>query len=67
MTRTNHSEAQRAAMKHNSLIGLAACIQKHARTISEGMTVSDAAFILANDIVVASYRLEQALRAERKS
>lgn len=67
MTKTNHSPAQRAAMKHNSLIGLAVAIQKNAATIRDAETSSKSANLIAGDVLYHAKHLEQALRAGRKS
>lgn len=67
MGKTNHSPAQLAAMKHNSLIGLAVAIQKNARTIESSPTATPTAKLAAGIIWDQAYHLEQALRAGRKS
>lgn len=66
MGNTRLSNLQRAAMKHNQLIGLAVAIRKNAVTISDSATVTPLARGLANGIVTVAQQLEQALRAERK-
>lgn len=60
------SPKQRAAMTHNSLIGLAVAIQRNAETITDASTPSFEAHLLASGIAQTAKLLEQALRAERK-
>lgn len=67
MTRTNWTPAQIAIRRHNSMVGLAVCIQKNAQTISATDTATAKAKILADTIWGAAKELEQALRAGRKS
>jgi hypothetical protein len=66
MGKTNLSPLQRAAMKHNSLIGLAVAIRKNAFSIYEAPTATSQAKLLADGIYITAYQLEAALRAERK-
>lgn len=67
MGKTNLSPVQRAAMQHNSLIGLSVAIQKHAELIRSGVTIKEDARIVAETIKEQAKTLEQALRAGRKS
>ncbi len=55
------------ALHHNSLIGLAACIQKHAKTIAASPTATDDAKSLADGVQVTAMQLERSLRKGRKS
>lgn len=61
------SPTQRKAMQHNSLIGLAVCIQKNAMTVTDSATTTDEAYHIATGIYNDAKKLEQALRAGRKS
>lgn len=67
MTRTNWTPAQIAIRRHNSMIGLAVCIQKNAQTILETKTATEEAIGHAAVIRSSARFLEQALRAGRKS
>lgn len=60
------SRKQRAAIRHNSLIGLSVAIQRHAHTIEAAETSSNVARSWAATILNDAKSLEQALRAERK-
>lgn len=60
------SPKQRAAMTHNSLIGLAVAIQKNADTIARAPTSDGHSIALATLTRDYAKSLEQALRAERK-
>lgn len=61
------SPLQRAAMKHNSLIGLAVAIQKNADNIACATTPTAEAAAYAVTVRDYASLLEQALRAGRKS
>lgn len=67
MGKTNLSSAQRAALAHNTLIGLAVCIQKHATTIIAAETSTVTAKARAQKVVAEAYSLEAALRAGRRT
>lgn len=67
MGKTNLTPLQRAAMQHNSLIGLSVAIQKNADTITNAATLTAEARLCAIRVRYEANRLEQALRAGRKS
>lgn len=67
MGKLNHTPAQRAAMRHNSCIGLAVAIQKNLRAIGDSPTLTAEAQVLVGIIELHLRNLEKALRAGRKS